>query len=135
MLKLFSAAFALGLAVGGAAFAPAVFAQTACGPGSYSKCMGAAIARDRAESKPAALKLGKYSCYAGGRYTFSDLTLTGPHSYAVNGARGAYSYSNGALTFSSGPYAGAYSRMVDGHMIGVSSPGSTALGTQCGYEP
>ncbi|HEY0313581.1 MAG TPA: SHOCT domain-containing protein [Allosphingosinicella sp.] len=78
---------------------------------------------------------GKYTCYAGGQYTFSDLYITGPHEYRVEpGGSGNFSYANGALTFSSGPYAGAYSRMIDGHTIGVSAPGSQNLGTQCGLE-
>jgi hypothetical protein len=93
------------------------------------------IARDKAESSPVSLRNGKYTCYSGGQYTFSDLYITGPHSYSVKpGGSGSFSYSNGALTFTSGPYAGAYSRMVDGHTIGVSSPGNHNLGTQCGFE-
>jgi hypothetical protein len=101
----------------------------------YAPNMARMIARDKAESSPATLRSGKYSCYAGGRYTFSDLYITGPHSYTVKpGGSGSFSYANGALTFQSGPYKGAYSRMVDGHTIGVSAPGNRNLGTQCGFE-
>jgi hypothetical protein len=82
-----------------------------------------------------ALPNGKYTCYAGGQYTFSDLYITGPHDYRVEpGGSGNFDYANGALTFSSGPYAGAYSRMIDDHTIGVSAAGSQNLGTQCGLE-
>ena len=82
-----------------------------------------------------ALANGKYTCYADGRYTFSDLYITGPHDYRVEpGGSGNFNYADGALTFSSGPYAGAYSRMIDGHTIGVSAAGSQNLGTQCGLE-
>jgi hypothetical protein len=82
-----------------------------------------------------ALANGKYTCYAGGQYTFSDLYIAGPHDYRVEpGGSGNFNYANGALTFSSGPYAGAYSRMMDDHTIGVSAVGSQNLGTQCGLE-
>jgi hypothetical protein len=93
------------------------------------------IARDKAESTPAALENGKYTCYSAGQYTFSDLHITGAHSYSVEpGGSGRFNYANGALTFLSGPYAGAYSRMVDGHTIGVSTAGNHNLATQCGLE-
>jgi hypothetical protein len=93
------------------------------------------IAQDNADAANAILKPGKYACYASGRYTFSDLFIDSADAYHVEpGGRGSYSYSRGALTFSSGPYAGAYSRMVDGKTIGVSAKGNTNLGTQCEYE-
>lgn len=93
------------------------------------------IAQDKADAANAVLKSGKYSCYSGGQYTFTDLFIDGPHSYRVEpGGSGAYSYSKGALTFTSGPYAGAYSRMVDGKTVGVSAKGDTNLGTQCEFE-
>ena len=97
--------------------------------------MAARIAQDNADAANAVLKPGKYSCYSMGQYTFTDLFIDGPRSYRVEpGGSGAYSYSRGALTFTSGPYAGAYSRMVDGKTIGISSRGNTNLGTQCGFE-
>ena len=97
--------------------------------------VGARIAQDKVDAANAVLKMGKYSCYSMGQYTFTDLYIDGPHSYRVDpGGSGAYSYSKGALNFTSGPYAGAYSRMVDGKTVGVSSKGNTNLGTQCGFE-
>ena len=116
---------------------PAQVAQAPAGPigpGTYAGNMAKMIAKDKADAANAVLKNGKYECRAGGQYTFSDLYITGPHSYEVKpGGKGAYSYANGALTFTSGPYAGAYSRMVDGTTIGVSAKGNTNLGTQCEY--
>jgi hypothetical protein len=122
-----------------AAAAPARVAQAqapaaAIGPGNYAGAMAKMIAKDKVDAANAVLKNGKYECRAGGQYTFTDLYITGPHAYEVKpGGKGAYSYANGALTFTSGPYAGAYSRMVDGKTIGVSAKGNTNLGTQCEY--
>ncbi|MDB5669745.1 MAG: hypothetical protein JWO25_704, partial [Alphaproteobacteria bacterium] len=110
-------------------------AATGPAPGSYAANMARMLAQDKAQPMPGSLRTGKYTCYAGGQYTFSDLIITGPHSYRVEpGGSGSFNYSNGALTFLSGPYAGAYSRMVDGHTVGVSSPGNRNLGTQCGFD-
>lgn len=111
--------------------------RVAANTGTYAGANSAAemhrrIEQDKVDAKTATLKSGKYSCYAGGRYTFSDLYILGPNSYRVEpGGSGSYSYKAGALTFASGPYAGAYSRMVDGHTIGISAKGNTNLGTQC----
>jgi hypothetical protein len=105
------------------------------GPGNYAPDVARRIAKGKVDAANAVLKNGKYSCYAGGQYTFSDLYITRPHTYEVKpGGKGAFSYANGALTFTSGPYAGAYSRMVDGKTIGVSAKGNTNLGTQCEYD-
>lgn len=112
--------------------APAPAAQ---GDWAYAPAMARRIAQDRAEAANAVLKPGKYTCYSDGQYTFSDLYITSAHGYTVKpGGSGTFNYAKGTLTFLSGPYAGAYSRMVDGHTIGVSSKGNTNLGTQCGLE-
>ncbi|GJG84837.1 hypothetical protein tb265_00180 [Gemmatimonadetes bacterium T265] len=105
------------------------------GPGSYAQGVARRIARDNADAASAVLRPGTYPCYAGGQYTFSDLVITGPHRYTVQpGGSGAFSLARGVVTFASGPYAGAYARMVDGHTVGVSAKGNTDLGTQCGLK-
>jgi hypothetical protein len=105
------------------------------GPGHYADGMAKRIEADHVAAANAVLRPGKYSCYSMGQYTFTDLYITGAHSYAVKpGGSGDFNYAKGALTFLSGPYAGAYARMVDGKTVGISAKGNTNLGTQCGFE-
>ncbi|MDB5440483.1 MAG: hypothetical protein JWM33_2910, partial [Caulobacteraceae bacterium] len=102
------------------------------GPGNYAPNMAAMIAADAAASKPATLKTGTYECRVGGQYTFMDLIIRSATTYSIStGGGGNFRYSDGALTFTSGSFAGAYSRMVDGKTIGISTDHSTNLGTQC----
>ena len=106
------------------------------GPGNYAGAMHARIAADnKAAASVNALKPGKYTCYAGGQYTFTDLIIESATRYSDGrGNSGSYSIAGGALNFTSGPNKGAYSRMVDDHTIGLSAPGNTNLGTQCGFD-
>jgi hypothetical protein len=90
------------------------------------------IQQDNADARTAKLDVGKYECRIGGRYTFSDLYITGPNSYRVEpGGSGTFRFSGGNITFTSGPYAGTFSQMVDGRTVGISSDGTRNLATQC----
>jgi len=120
---------------GGAGGAPPTALAATSGSydtGSYAAGMARRIQQDRADARSARLAVGKYECRVGGQYTFSDLYITGPTSYRVApGGTGAYRFAGGALTFTSGPYAGAYAEMVDGRTVGISSDGTHNLATQC----
>ena len=79
------------------------------GPGNYAPAMAANIAADKkAANAVSVLKPGKYTCYAGGQYTFTDLIIKSATSYSDSrGNSGSYSIAGGVLTFTSGPYKGA----------------------------
>jgi hypothetical protein len=86
--------------------------------------------------RPAAVPMGRYACYASGS-VFDDLIILGPQRYSDSGGEtGAFTYvrKEGVLTFTSGPFAGAYARMTDANLIRMSDRGSPRLGYRCVRE-
>lgn len=77
---------------------------------------------------------GRYECWAAGGVAGTlNLEITGPSSYAGNGKAGDYTFSpeNGRITFSSGPWAGFYGKLLGPTKIGISSRPGGSSNTVC----
>ena len=64
------------------------------------------------------LASGVYECFADGHYTFMDMRITGPGSYASAGHAGRYQIAgSGQIVFQSGPLQPYHSKLLSGGRI------------------
>lgn len=75
---------------------------------------------------------GTYECFAGGRYTFMDVHITGPNTYATAGKGGTFRVEpSRKIVFQSGPLARDYAHLLAGPTIGLNTNGSSFYATTC----
>lgn len=79
-----------------------------------------------------ALVVGVYECFAGGRYTFMDMKITGPSTYESAGEAGRFHVEpSRKIVFESGPLAPYFSKLLDGPRIGLNTTGDSFYATTC----
>jgi len=75
---------------------------------------------------------GKYECFAGGRYTFMDMYITGPSTYSSAGTSGSFSVlASRKIVFHGGSLAPYYAHLLDGPRIGLNTDGGSFYATTC----
>lgn len=87
----------------------------------------------------AAIKPGRYTCYAGNplHYVFMDINIKSSSSYTdVKGAAGSYSYDpkTQLINFTSGSFKGEYAKYLGKEGIGLSATPGTFFATVCDLE-
>ena len=75
---------------------------------------------------------GKYECFAGGRYTFMDMYITGPNSYSSAGTHGTFTVlPSRKIVFHGGSLAKYYAHLLAGPAIGLNTTGDSFYATTC----
>lgn len=75
---------------------------------------------------------GVYECFAGGRYTFMDMYITGPNTYQSAGRNGRFHVeASRKIVFETGPLAGYNSKLLAGPTIGLNADGGSFYATTC----
>jgi len=75
---------------------------------------------------------GKYECFAGGRYTFMDMYITGPHTYRAAGMSGTFVVlPSRQIIFQSGSLKPYHAKLLAGPTIGLNQNGSSFYATTC----
>ena len=75
---------------------------------------------------------GKYECFAGGRYTFMDMYITGANTYTAAGTHGTFSVlASRKIVFQGGSLAKYYAHLLDGPKIGLNTTGGSFYATTC----
>jgi len=75
---------------------------------------------------------GKYECFAGGRYTFMDMYITGPSSYSSAGTHGTFTVlPSRKIVFHGGSLAKYYAHLLAGPAIGLNTNGDSFYATTC----
>jgi len=78
------------------------------------------------------LPSGVYECFADGHYTFMDMRITGPSTYASAGRPGRYHVeSSGKIVFETGSLKPYFSKIVSGGRIGLNTNGDRFYATTC----
>ena len=78
---------------------------------------------------------GVYKCYAGGGYTFMDVSITGPGTYSSAGEAGRYHVTPARdIVFESGSLRKYRAHLLDGPSIGLNSNGDSFYGTTCDLD-
>src|SRR5438094_673409 len=84
--------------------------------------------RDEGKSAETDAKLvsGTYECFAGGRYTFMDLKITGVNTYESADSKGKFHVeASRKIVFESGPLSKNHAKLLAGPSIGLNSDGGT----------
>lgn len=75
---------------------------------------------------------GTYQCFAGGRYTFMDMNITGPNTYVSAGTNGRFHVEpSRKIVFESGPLSRNFGHLLPGPAIGLNTDGGSFYGTTC----
>jgi len=78
---------------------------------------------------------GKYSCYAGGRYVFIDIQITGPNTYTIDNSSGKFHIDpSRAIVFETGFLKSYTAKLSHGPDIELSTDGGKFYGTTCSYQ-
>jgi hypothetical protein len=83
---------------------------------------------------PGSVTPGRYECYAGENYTFTDIIIRSPTAYSDNkGNGGSYTFDKASqrITFKSGTFKGQYSKYMMAGRIGLSSSKDTFFSMTC----
>ena len=83
---------------------------------------------------PKSLLLGRYECFAGPDYSFTDIIVRSVTAYSDNkGNVGGYSFdkSTQVITFKSGSFKGQYAKYIQPGRIGLSSKRDTFFAMTC----
>lgn len=75
---------------------------------------------------------GKYECFAGGRYTFMDMYVTGPSTYSSAGTSGSFTVlASRQIVFRGGSLARYHAHLLQGPAIGLNTTGGSFYATTC----
>jgi len=75
---------------------------------------------------------GTYECFAGGRYTFMDMKITGAATYSSAGASGRFHVEpSRKIVFETGPLSKNFAHLLAGPAIGLNTDGGTFWATTC----
>ena len=76
---------------------------------------------------------GKYECFAGGRYTFMDMYITGASTYTSAGVAGKFhvEYPSRKIVFESGSLKPYHAKLLQGPSIGLNQNGDSFYATTC----
>lgn len=75
---------------------------------------------------------GVYECFAGGRYTFMDMRITGPNTYESAGVKGRFHVEpSRKIVFETGSLAQYHSKLLAGPSIGLNTNGDSFYATTC----
>jgi hypothetical protein len=89
---------------------------------------GSTVGGDSTSTLPA----GVYECFADGHYTFMDMRITGPGTYAAAGGPGNYRIEgNGQIVFTSGSLQPYHGKLLIGGRIGLNTNGDSFYATSC----
>src|SRR5690242_15959208 len=75
---------------------------------------------------------GKYECFAGGRYTFMDMYITGTNTYQAAGVSGKFHVEpSRKIVFETGSLTKYTAKLLQGPSIGLNTDGGTFYATTC----
>ena len=75
---------------------------------------------------------GKYECFGNGRYTFMDMYITGPNTYASAGTRGTFVVApSRTIVFHGGSLAKFHAKLLAGPAVGLNTDGGSFYATTC----
>ena len=78
---------------------------------------------------------GVYECMGNGRYTFMDMRITGPNTYAVDKEKGKFRLeASGKIVFESGPFEKNFGKLLRGPTVGINTDGGSFYATTCEYN-
>lgn len=74
---------------------------------------------------------GTYECIGNGRYTFMDLKITGPNTYAMSGGTGTFRVEPSRKIVFTGPLARYHAHLLAGPSVGLNTTGDSFYATTC----